>query len=133
MITFCEEKTSDNISLRANILERCYAHRTLERASPIAHRPTQARAWHPHDCISAATCVTIIYTRRGSLCHKHLTIVMQSTNPHSWSRPASLPLAACTCMCMYAWILGHIRVVVDPICDDTQRLIDDYILSDLDE
>ena len=94
----------------SNILEQ-REHGSLES---IAHRPTRARAIRSYACV----CHDHIH-EEASLCHKHLTIVMQSTNPYSWSRPAFLLLAVMCivlCICVYVWILGHThtRVVNDP-------------------
>lgn len=67
-------------------------------------RSTHVRARNASEqCARACVRVTHRHTRvsavagRATVMQPHITIVMQSTNSHSWSRPASLPLDTCTC------------------------------------
>lgn len=68
-------------------------------------RPTCARAHtrHVHTLMrrGAGLCVhgRVLQSQgRATVVPPHITIVMQSTNLYSWSRPASLPLDTYTCM-----------------------------------
>jgi len=56
-----------------------------------------------------------------SLCYKHSTIVMQSTNPHSWSRPASLPLVARMCACVLECLYIYVKARVGLSISQMQR------------
>lgn len=75
---------SDVCTVRpTHVCARTYAPRTY------AHAPWSwiVRAWTRFTVAGRATVVP-----------PHITIVMQSTNLYSWSRPASLPLDTYTCM-----------------------------------